>query len=237
MLVTHQQRLAYAWDRSKNVRYLHNLSSRPQTSCAITVLRLLAGFVPPLILALNLGIGWAQLPAPNPEVVPPLPPSPPPELPAPVSTAVAPSPLAVPSLPAAYSTPAPRTFNCTCSGPGTPTHWMGQVTAAGYSSAEQSASGACVALNQGKPPPYGTAGGIGAGNYFGPLPGAAQNAGAANSFGSPEVASSSGAANSLGSLPGTAQGIGQANSFGSPQSALTFSSAQQQRLCSRCVCD
>jgi hypothetical protein len=189
------------------------------------------------LLAIELGIGHAQSPSPNPLVVPPLPPSPPAQLPAPVSTAVAPSPLAIPSLPAAYSTPGPRTFSCTCSGPGTPTHWMGQVTASGYSSAEQSASGACVAYNQGKPPPYGTAGGIGAGNFFGPLPGAAQNVGAANNFPFPGVAQSSGAPNSLGGLPGTAQGVGQANSFGSPPAVLTFSSAQQQRLCSQCVCN
>lgn len=128
-------------------------------------------------------------------------------------------------------------FNCSCSGPGTPNHWMGQVTASGYSSASQAASGACVAYNQGKPPPYGTAGGIGAGNSFGPLPGAAQNAGAANSFGFPGVAQSSGAASSLGALPGAGQGVGQANSFGAPATDLSFSSAQQQRLCSECVCD
>jgi hypothetical protein len=35
---------------------------------------------------------------------------------------------------------------------------------------------------KGKPPPYGVAGGIGAGNSFGPLPGAAQNVGAAEFF-------------------------------------------------------
>src|SRR5271156_140640 len=114
---------------------------------------------------------------------------------------------------------------------------MGQVTAAGYSRADQSARGAWVADNQGKPPSVGTAGGIGAGNFFGSLPGAAQNAGAANSFGFPGVAASSGSASSLGSLSGATQGVGQASSFGSPQTALSFSSAQQQRLCSRCVCD
>jgi hypothetical protein len=189
------------------------------------------------LLGLELGIGRAQSSSPNPLVVPPLPPSPPAQLPAPVSTAVAPSPLAIPSLPAAYATPGPRTFNCTCSGPGTPTHWMGQVTASSYAGAKQSASGACVAYNQGKPPPYGSAGGIGAGNSFGPLPGAAQNVGAANFFPFPGVAQSSGAANSLGGLPGATQAAGQANSFGAPPNVLSFSSAQQQRLCSECVCN
>lgn len=139
--------------------------------------------------------------------------------------------------PGACATPGPRSFNCTCSGPGTPTHWMGQVRGSSYSSAQQTASGACVAYNQGKPPPYGSAGGIGAGNSFGPLPGAAQNVGAANFFPFPGVAQSSGASNSLGGLPGTTQGPGQANSFGAPPSVLSFSSAQQQRLCSQCVCN
>ncbi len=193
-----------------------------------------------LALAFMLGTecaGWAQLPAANPLVVPPLPPSPPAQLPAPVSTAVAPIPLSIPSVPAAYSTPGARMFNCSCSGPAAPVHWMGQVTASSYSSARQAASGACLSYNQGKPPPYGTAGGIGSGNGFGPLPGASQNVGAANSFGFPGVAQSSGASNSLGGLPGTLQGVGVANSFGAPATGLSFSSAQQQRLCSQCVCD
>ena len=197
----------------------------------------LAVMAPPLLLAIELGAVSAQLPPSNPIVVPPLPPSPPAQLPAPVTTAVAPLPLTIPSLPAAYATAAPRTFNCSCSGPGTPTHWMGQVTAASYASAEQSSTGACVSSSQGRvAPAYGTAGGIGAGNSFGPLPGAAQNVGAANTFGSPGVSASS-SASSLGSLPGATQRIGQATSFGSPQTGLSFSSAQQQRLCSRCVCD
>ncbi len=128
-------------------------------------------------------------------------------------------------------------FNCSCSGPGQPTHWMGQVTAAGYLSASQSASGACVSYNKGKPPSYGAAGGIGAGNYFGSLPGAQQNAGAAKSFGFPGVAASSGSSSSLGSFAGAAQGIGAGNSFGAPSAGLSYSSAQQQQLCSNCVCD
>ena len=202
--------------------------------------RAMAALKPIAVLALALmlaSVAWAQLPATNPLVVPPLPPGPPAQLPAPASTAIAPIPIPVPSLPAAYSTPAARVFNCSCWGPGEPVHWMGQVTAAGYHSASQSASGACVSYNQGKPPSYGTAGGIGAGNFFGPLPGVAQNAGAAKSFGFPGVAQSSGSSSSLGSLPGAAQGIGGGNSFGAPSAGLNYSSAQQQRLCSNCVCD
>src|SRR5215469_4102497 len=146
------------------MRYLYRLSLRARRR-PIQPLRLPALLVPSFLLALSLGIGWAQLPPPNPLVVPPLPPSPPAQLPAPISTAVAPSPIPVPSEPAAYATPGPRTFNCSCSGPGTPTHWMGTVTAAGYASAERSASGACVSYNQFRPPSYGVAGGIGAANF------------------------------------------------------------------------
>jgi hypothetical protein len=185
-----------------------------------------------LALALMLAsVASAQLPAPNSLVVPALPPSPPAQLPAPVTTAIAPIPIAVPSLPAAYSTPGARLFNCTCSGTGQATHWMGTVTAASYLSASQGASGACASYNQGKAPSYGSAGGIGAANRFGSLPGAQQNAGAANNFGFPGV-SSSGSSSSLGT-----QGAGSANSFGAPSSGASFSSAQQQRLCSNCVCD
>ena len=202
--------------------------------------RAVTAFKPIALLALALmlaSVVWAQLPAPNPLVVPPLPPGPPAQLPAPASTAIAPLPISVPSLPAAYSTPGARMFNCSCYGPGEPVHWMGQVTAASYLSASQGASGACVSYNKGKPPSYGTAGGIGAANFFGSLPGAQQNAGAANNFPAPGVAQSSGSSSSLGALPGAAQGIGSANSFGGPSTGLSFSSAQQQRLCSNCVCD
>jgi hypothetical protein len=181
-----------------------------------------------LAIALMLAsVAFAQLPATNPLVVPALPPSPPAQLPAPISTAIAPIPVAVPSLPAAYSTPGARLFNCTCSGPGQPTHWMGTVTAASYLGASNSASGACASYNQGKAPSYGAAGGVDAARFFGGLPGAAQNAGAANSFGAP------GGSNSAAAV----QGVIGANSPVSPSSGLNFSSAQQQRLCSNCVCD
>jgi len=185
-----------------------------------------------LALAVMLACGavWAQLPAPNPLVVPPLPPGPPAQLPAPVSTAIAPIPIAVPSLPAAYSTPAARMFNCSCSGTRQPTRWMGTVTASGYLAASQSASGACAAQNQGKPPSNGTAGGIGAASFFGALPGAEQNADAARSYGFPGAAQNSQTSGSTGGV----EGAGAANSFGSPASGVNSSSAQ---FCSNCVCD
>lgn len=199
----------------------------------MTALKTIAVLAIALMLA---SVTWAQLPAPNPLVVPPLPPGPPAQLPAPASTAIAPIPIAVPSLPAAYSTPGARTFNCTCSGTGQRVHWMGTVMAASYLSASQSASGACVSYNQGRAPSYGLAGGIGAGNFFGQLPGAQQGVGAANGFGFPGVASNSGTSSSLGALSGATTGAGAGNSFGAPSAGL-FTSAQQQRLCANCVCD
>ncbi len=93
------------------------------------------------------------------------------------------------------------------------------MTAASYLSASQSASGACVSYNKGKLPSNGTAGGIGAGNIFGSLPGAQENADAARGFGFPGVAQSSGSSTSLGSLPGVAQGIGVASCSAGPQPA------------------
>jgi hypothetical protein len=207
--------------------------SRPPNR-TMTALKTIAVLALALMLA---SVAFAQLPATNPLVVPALPPSPPAQLPAPVSTAIAPSPLAVPSLPVAASTPGARLFNCSCYGPAQPTHWMGTVTATSYLAASNSASGACVSFNKGKPPSYGTAGGIGAGNFFGSLPGAQQPVNASGSFGAPGVAASSGSPSSLGSLAGAPQGIGVANSFGAPNAGLSFSSAQQSRLCSTCVCD
>ena len=124
------------------MRYFRTLPARAQPHRAKIALRALALLALPLILLLGLGIGRAQLPAPNPLVVPPLPPSPPAQLPAPVTTAVAPMVLPIPALPSPYSTPGPRTFNCSCSGPSTPTHWMGQVTSADYSIAPNRAQAA-----------------------------------------------------------------------------------------------
>jgi hypothetical protein len=182
-----------------------------------------------LAIVLACEIAWAQLPAPNPLVVPPLPPGPPAQLPAPVTTAIAPIPIAVPSLPAAYSTPGARMFNCSCSGPRQPTRWMGTVTASSYLAASNSASGACSSYNQGRPPTNGTAGGIGAANFFASLPGAQQNADAARSYGFPGVAQVQ-----TSGTTGGVQGAGAANSYGSPSSGVNASSAL---FCSNCVCD
>src|SRR5271156_5117998 len=189
---------------------------------AMTALKTIAVLALALMLA---SVTWAQLPAPNPLVVPPLPPGPPAQLPAPVSTAIAPIPIPVPSLPAAASTPGARLFNCSCWGPGQPTHWLGQVTAASYLSASQSASGACTSYTQGKVPSTGTAGGIGAARFFGSLPAAQENAGAANGVGFPGQAQNSTASSS---------GADAARSFGAPATGVGLAGAQ---VCSNCVCD
>ncbi len=172
----------------------------------------------PVVMAVEMAqVGWSQLPPPNPLVVPQPPPSPPAQLPAPVSTAVAPPVMAIPSQPAAYSTPGPRVFNCSCFGPGVGIRWMGQVTAPSYFDATQSAGGACVAYMQAKAPPrYGAAGGIGAANNYGPLPG-----------------TGAGAANGRVTVPDAAQPPGAANNYPALSSGLTFNSA----MCAQCTCD
>ena len=94
---------------------------------------------------------WAQ--TGNPLIAPVPPPAAPAQLPAPVTTAIAPVLATVAPIPTATPTPAERVFNCTCSGSGVGTHWMGQVTASGYFAARQSAVGTCVAYNTNREPP------------------------------------------------------------------------------------
>lgn len=52
--------------------------------------------------------------------------------------------------------PTPRVFRCTCNGPGFPTQWAGQVTAANYLLADNSASAACTnfKFNANAPSPF-----------------------------------------------------------------------------------
>ena len=100
---------------------------------------------------------WAQ--TTNPLIAPVPPPAAPSQLPAPVTTAIAPILAPVPTLALATPTPSVRVFNCSCSGRGSATNWMGVVSAGGYFAARQSAVGACVAYNRNRepPPPTGTA--------------------------------------------------------------------------------
>ena len=195
---------------------------RPDASRLMTwrTLRLIMVMAAPIVMAVELDqVGWSQLPPPTPLVVPQPPPSPPAQLPAPITTAVAPPVIAIPSQPAPYSPPGPRVFNCSCSGPGVGTRWMGQVTAPNYFSARQSAGGACTGYVQSKlPPRFGAAGGVGAANRYAAMPGASQNAGAANNYAP---------------APGAAEGVGAANNYSSLPSGLTFTST----MCSQCTCD
>jgi hypothetical protein len=94
---------------------------------------------------------WAQ--TTNPLIAPVPPPAAPSQLPAPVTTAIAPILAPVPTLALATPTPAARVFNCSCSGRGIGTNWMGVVSAGGYFAARQSAVGACVAYNRNREPP------------------------------------------------------------------------------------
>lgn len=98
---------------------------------------------------------YAQLPPPNPLIAPLPAPSAPAQLPAPVTTNIAPALIAVQSPPPASPTPLARIFNCSCFGPSSGTHWMGQVSSTGVFAARQTATGACLnynALRQPAPP-------------------------------------------------------------------------------------
>jgi hypothetical protein len=188
------------------------------------ILRLLAIATAPVVVAIEIvRPGFAQLPPVNPLVVPAPPPSPPAQLPAPITTAVAPPVMAVPTLPSAYATPGPRVFNCSCFGT-VGTRWMGQVTASSYFNARQSAGGACMSYTQGKLPTVGAAGGVGAANRYVPLPGANQPAGAANNYPAvPSISQNVGAANNYPAV----------SNYGPVPSVLTAASA----MCSQCTCD
>jgi hypothetical protein len=185
-------------------------------------LRFAAAIALPLLMILAFGWApkpidvWAHLPPPNPLVVPPAAPSPPTQLSPPVPPQGLPSLAVVPS-PAASASPAPsaRVFNCSCFGQGSPTHWMGRVTAPSYFGARQSAVSACVAYNTNKAPeppllPLGSSRSSTSSTEFAsvaPVPAGAETPGAATVEGQ--------------ILPGT----------------LNFSTPQQLQMCSQCTCD
>jgi hypothetical protein len=179
------------------------------------------------------GIGWAQLPATNPLVVPPLPPSPPAQLPAPVTTAIAPAPLSISTMPAAYSTPGPRVFNCSCFGPRQAVAWMGQVTSSGYYAAAQAAGSAC-ATHVSQSNQSANLGAIaGAANNYPGLPGSSQKVNGTNNSGSVSGTGGAGAANNYGGLVGTTQNPGAANNY--PALPRAFNSSATS--CTYCACD
>jgi hypothetical protein len=176
-------------------------------------LKFLAAVALPLMLTLALGIShkhaivWAQLPPPNPLVVPQAAPSAPAQLSPPVPPQGLPSLAVVPSPPvAAVATPSARVFNCSCFGAATGTRWMGLVTASGYFGARQAATGACLSYQQEKAPEA---------PFVPPRSPAAVAPVPLTGFQAPGAATTSPA------LAGT----------------LNFSTAQQLRNCSQCTCD
>ena len=167
----------------------------------------------------------AQLPTPNPLVVPPPPPPPPAQLPPIAAPAGGIPSLAIIPTPAVAPPPATtgRMFNCSCFGSPGPTHWMGTLTAPSYFLARQSAVSACLAYNQNKEPQPpvvlsgsspsstgGLPGGVGGGGQLGAVTGLIANQAA--------VASALSAGQQL-------------------PSTVTVFAPQQLRSCSRCACD
>jgi hypothetical protein len=119
---------------------------------------LAAAIIPPALLMIALAIPereavYAQLPPPNPLTAPrPLPAAPAP-LAAPVQPQGLPSLVVVQPLPTATPRPSTRVFSCSCYGPGSGTHWAGQVVAASYFAARQGATSACISFNETREPP------------------------------------------------------------------------------------
>jgi len=115
----------------------------------------LAAFILTLAPAPRHASVWAQLGAPP----PPLPPPPPPPAVAPTTGAAA-APAAPSLAPApgasaaaqATAVPTPRVFYCSCFGAASPTRWMGQVQAATYFAARQTAVNSCLAYNFNRQP-------------------------------------------------------------------------------------
>jgi hypothetical protein len=161
------------------------------------------------VLVSHPGPACAQLPTPNPLIVPPPPPPPPAQL-----APIAPLEGGIPSLsvvptPAAAATPTSvsRTFNCSCFGQASPTHWMGTVAAPGYFSAQQAAVSACLAYNQNKEPQPPV---VNTGSQLGAVTGLVANQAA--------LASALSAGQQL-------------------PSTVTFLTPQQLRACSHCACN
>jgi hypothetical protein len=167
---------------------------------------------------------FAQLPTPNPFVVPPLPPSAPPPLRPIVPLPGVPSLAAVPT-PAANQIPisAARIFDCSCFGPANPTHWMGRVSAPSYFSAQQAAVSACLAYNENKEPQPPM---VSAGQAQAAIPG--EPAGIGNG-------SQLGAASGLVANQAAIASVSRAGQ--QLPHTVTLPGPQQLQACSRCACD
>jgi hypothetical protein len=172
----------------------------------------------------------AQLPTPNPLIVPsPLPPPPPTLAPIAPAQAGIPSLAIVPTPAASATTPSvARIFNCSCFGPASPTHWMGTVTAPSYFNAQQAAVSACLAYNDTKEPqpPEVTTGQAQSGTAAAPATGTA-----APATGGSQLSAVTG-------LVANQAALASALSAGQQlPSTVTFFATQQLRACSRCACD
>jgi hypothetical protein len=177
------------------------------------IFKIIAALLLPVLITVALTLppermrSWAQLPPGNPNLAPAIVPTVVPSLAQPAATIGIPT-LAVIPTPAAIATAVGlRVFNCSCFGPGSGTHWMGQLSATGYFTARQGATRACLSFNQQKQPPT-------AFNY-------------ANSFAGVALAPRLAGANlppnaaAVQPLPGT----------------LNFSTAAQLQMCSQCTCN
>ena len=124
------------------------------------LLKLLSALALPVLTLLVIALPrhratvWAQLPPPNPLTAPHPPPRAPALLQPPVQPQGLPSLVVVAPIPTPQATPATRVFNCSCFGPGAPTHWIGQVAATSYFGARQAATGACLAFKREPTSPF-----------------------------------------------------------------------------------
>ena len=74
------------------------------------------------------------------------------DLSAQVAAPIVPTPAPAPTpAPTPFALPTSETFSCSCSSPGQPVIWMGQVSASSYVLAEQAAKGACLGYLGSKP--------------------------------------------------------------------------------------
>jgi len=182
------------------------------------ILKFIAALFLPVLMILALAFPsermrlWAQLPPANPNLAPGAAPSAVPSLSQPAATIGIPTLAVIPTPAAVATTVALRAFNCSCFGPGSGTHWIGQVSAMGYFAARQGATRACLSYNQQKQP-------ASAFNYASSFAGAALTP----SLATPSLAGATQPADAAAVqvLPGT----------------LNFSTAAQLQMCSQCTCN
>ncbi|MGH7986194.1 MAG: hypothetical protein ACREQX_07915 [Candidatus Binataceae bacterium] len=185
------------------------------------VIKVLAAAAVALIFALTLALPWNHAPvwgqvSSNAFIEPRQTPFAAPALAAPVQPQGLPSLVLAPTPATPTPTPAVHVFNCSCYGPGTGTHWMGQLQASSFFGARQAATSECLTYNLGKAPesPFLPPTSIG-------LPSA------------PALLTSQSATRSS-----TGPGVNAASSFPLPISPYTnFSTAAQMQMCSQCTCN